>query len=119
MLTHYYAPYFCISLQTQHTLRFSGAQNHHYLLDFLQSVAECYHQDGRGGDLVVDLLKLKVPKLFAVKGGKEEDEAVGRTFSLFLRDYIRKYALKHTFLEKMGVILVSKQNSLVHIYANS
>ena len=78
-------------------------------------MAECYHQDGRAGDLVMDLLKLKVPKLFAVEGGKKEDEAVGRTFSLFLRDYIHKYALKHTFLEKMVVILVSKQNSLVHL----
>ena len=114
MLTHYYAPYFCIFLQTKYT-RFSGAHHHHYLLDFLQSVAECYRQDGRAGDLVVDLLKLNVPKLFAVEGGRAEDEAVGHKFSLFLRDYLYRCALKGTFVEKMGVILVSKPNSLVHM----
>ena len=97
------------------TSRFSGAQHHHYLLDWLKRVANRYCDDGRAGDFVMDLLKLKVPKLFAVEGGRAEDEAVGHKFSLFLRDYLYRCALKGTFLEKMGVILVSKPNSLVHM----
>ena len=76
------------NLHLHNTPRSSGAQHHHYLLDFLQSVAECYHKDGRAGDLVVDLLKLEVPKLFAVEGGSEEDEAVRCEFSRFLQNYI-------------------------------
>ena len=92
---------------THHTLRFSGAQHHHYLLDFLQSVAECYYRDGRAGDLVVDLLKLRVPKLFAVEWGREEDEAVRHMFSAFLRGYISRCAINHTILEKMDIVVVS------------
>ena len=55
---------------------------------------------------MVDLLKLEVPKLFAVEGGREEDETVGREFSAFLRDYISRNALKFTILGKMNIILV-------------
>ena len=86
--------------------RFGGAQNHYYLVDFLKSVAQCYHQDGRAGDLVVDLLKLKVPKLFAVEKEEEKDEKVRRKFSAFLQKYILNYYCKHVH-EKMSKILVS------------
>ena len=97
----------CSSFMSQHnTLRFSGAHHHHYLLDLLQSVAERYHQDGRAGDLLVDLLKLEVPKLFAVEEGEEKDEEVRHKFSEFLRNYIFWCNLKHTTLKKMGHILV-------------
>ena len=91
---------------SQHTPRFSGAQHHHFLLDFFQSVAERYHADGRAGELVVDLLKLKVPKLFAAEGGGVEDEVVAHKFSAFLRDYINRNGLKHTVLGKINIILV-------------
>ena len=92
---------------SQHnTLRFSGAHHHHYLLDLLQSVAERYHQDGQAGDLVVDLLKLEVPKLFAVEEGEEKDEEVCHKFSQFLQNYIFRCNLKHTILKKMRHILV-------------
>ena len=69
-------------------------------------MAERYRGDGRAGELVVDLLKLEVPKLFAMEGGGEEDETVGREFSAFLRDYISRNALKLTILGKMNIILV-------------
>ena len=86
--------------------RFGSAQKHCYLLDFLKSVAQCYHQDGRAEDLVVDLLKLKVPKLFAVEGEGEDDEKVRCEFSAFLQKHILKYYCKHVH-EKMSKILVS------------
>ena len=89
---------------------FSGAHHHRYLLNFLQSVAECYRDDGRAGELVVDLLKLKVPKLFAVEGGREEDEAVRSEFSRFLQNYIH---LDCDILEKMGNITVREPNHQV------
>ena len=69
-------------------------------------MAEHYHGDGRPGELVVDLLKLEVPKLFAVEGGEEEDELVGCKFSAFIREYISRNDLKHTILEKMSIIWV-------------
>ena len=97
-------------LHPHSTPRFSGAHRHHYLLDFLQSVAECYRDDERAGDLVVDLLKLQVPKLFAVEGGREEDEAVRCEFSRFLRKYI---LLECDILEKMSSIMVREPNHQV------
>ena len=102
-------------IQTQHTLRFSGAQNHRYLLDFLNSVAQRYIKDGRAGDLVVALLKLEVPKLFAVEGGGEKDEDVREEFSDFLKNYIFRCKLKCTIHKKMESILVRKQNSCSYL----
>ena len=55
---------------------------------------------------MVDLLKLEVPKLFAVEGGGERDEEVRRKFSAFLQDYINRNGLRHTILEKISIILV-------------
>ena len=71
-------------------------------------MAERYRDDGRAGDLVVDLLKLEVPKLFAVEGGREEDEAVRSEFSRFLRNYILRCDLKLTTLGRMSDIMVRK-----------
>ena len=55
---------------------------------------------------MVDLLKLKVPELFAVERGEERDEEVRHKFSAFLQDYINRNGLRHTILEKMSIILV-------------
>ena len=60
---------------------------------------------------MVDLLKLKVPKLFAVERGREEDEAVAHEFSTFLCNYILRCSLKHTILEKIMDIMVRELNS--------
>ena len=104
----HYAP----SLTPLKPNRFSGAHQHHYLLDFFQSVANCYQRNGRAGDLVVDLLQLKVPKLFAVVRG-EKDEVVRCQFSAFVRDYILRCDLKCTIPGKMSKILVKEPNSCV------
>ena len=69
-------------------------------------MAERYRDDGQAGKLVVDLLMLEVPKLFAVVGGVKEDKAVGREFSTFLQDYNSRCNLRHTILSKMKIILV-------------
>ena len=93
------------NINLHNTPRFNGAHHHHYLLDFLQSVAERYRDDDRAGDLVVDLLKLNVPKLFAVEGGSKEDEAVRCEFSCFLRDYMYIFEcdFQPTIFEKIMV----------------
>ena len=93
--------------------RFSGAQHHHYLLDILKLVANRYRDDRRADDLVTDLLKLKVPKLFAVEQGVEKDEKVRLLFSSFLSGYIHRNVLKHTILMKMNKIMVREANSHV------
>lgn len=54
----------------------------------------------------MDLLRLKVPKLFAEWVGEKKDEAVAHEFSAFLVDYIFQNGLKHAILGKMNVILV-------------
>ena len=96
--------------------RFGGAQHHHYMLNFLKSVAEYYHGDGRAGDLVVDLLKLEVPKLFAVEEGGEKIKAEDHEFSVFLRDYICRCNLKLTILGKMDAILVRNFGDAFSVY---
>ena len=54
----------------------------------------------------MDLLELKVPKLFAVERGRKEDEAVADEFSAFLRNYILRCNLKHTIIKKIMDIMV-------------
>ena len=66
-------------------------------------MAERYRDDDRAGDLVVDLLKLDVPKLFAVEGEREKDEAVCCEFSCFLRNYIVECDLQPIIFEKIMV----------------
>ena len=51
---------------------------------------------------MLDLLQLKVPKLFAVEEGRKEVQ-----FSTFLRSYISRNALKLTILGQIHKILVS------------
>lgn len=93
-------------------LRFGGARNHFFLLDFLQSVAtQGYQADKRQKEFVLDLLQLKVPKLFAVEEGCEDltdymDKEVAKKFTSFLRIFINRNALKHSILIQMTAILV-------------
>jgi len=75
-------------------------------VNFLKSVAQCYDKEGRAGELVIDLLKLEVPKLFAVEGGGEKDKDVRHEFFQFLKNYIFRCKLKHTILKEMRNILV-------------
>ena len=91
--------------------RFGGARNHYFLLDFLKSVSNSYLTEGRQGEFVINLLQLKVPKLFAMEEGSDEiaekeDLEVARRFSLFLRAYINRHALKHSILGQMSTLLV-------------
>ena len=91
--------------------RFGGARNHYFLLDFLTSVASAYLKDKRQKQFVTDLLQLKVPKLFAVEEGEDEevrkeDLQVATKFSAFLKSYILRHALKHSLLNQMTDILV-------------
>ena len=74
-------------------------------------MAQRYIKDGWAGELVVDLLKLEVPKLFAVEGGGEKDDDVRHKFSEFLKNYIFRCKLKHTILKEMNSILVRDPNS--------
>ena len=93
-------------------ISFGGARAHYYLLDFLKSVAEGYLADKRQQEFVMDLLQLKVPKLFAIEEGadetmKKEDATVARKFSTFLRNFINRHALKNSILSQMTALLVS------------
>ena len=90
-------------------MRFGGARNHFFLLDFLQSVATGYLADRRQKEFILDLLQLSVPKLFAVEEGCEdaaEDMEVTKKFTFFLRSFISRHALKHSILTQMTAILV-------------
>ena len=94
-------------------LRFGGARNHYFLLDFLKNVSNIYCTEARPAAFVVDLLQLKIPKLFATEEqgsdddiAEKEDLEVSRRFSYFLRAYINRHALKQSVLSQMFTILV-------------
>ena len=92
-------------------LRFGGARNHFFLLDFLRSVADSYLLDNRQREFISDLMQLNVPKLFAIEEGadeatEKEDMEVGKEFTIFLRNYINRNALKLSILSQMTSLLV-------------
>ena len=92
-------------------MRFGGARNHFFLQDFLLAVAAGYLADKRQTEFVLDLLQLKVPKLFGIEEGgdstaEKDDAEVAKCFSLFLRTFINKHALKRSILNQMTTILV-------------
>ena len=93
--------------------RFGGARNHFFLLDFLKNVSHSYLHEIRQSEFVVDLLQLKVPKLFAMEEGSDEiaekeDLEVARRFTFFLRNYVNRHALKQSILAQMSTLLVRK-----------
>ena len=55
---------------------------------------------------MLDLLHLKVPKLFASVGEGREDSAVQQDLTAFLKDYINRNALKQSILRNMTKIMV-------------
>ena len=92
--------------------RFTGARNHVFLLDFLKSVSCAYVADERQNELILDLLQLTVPELFAVEEGADEsvqqmDMEVARNFSEFLNCYVHRHVQKHFILFHMTTIIVS------------
>ena len=93
--------------------RFGGARNHFFLLDFFKNVSHSYLHEIRQSEFVVDLLQLKVPKLFAMEEGSDEmaekeDLEVARKFTFFLRNYVTRHALKQSILAQMSTLLVRK-----------
>ena len=93
--------------------RWPGARNQFFLLHFLKSVSNSYFTEARPAAFVVDLLQLKVPKLFAVEEesdemAEKEDLEVSRRFCYFLRGYINRHTLKQSLLAQMSTLLVCR-----------
>ena len=92
-------------------VRFGGARNHFFFLDFLRLVASSYVANRRQKEFVLDLLRLSVPKLFAVDEGCDnatemEDKEVAKEFTFFLSSFISRHALKHCIMTQMTAIMV-------------
>ena len=102
--------------------RFIGAENHFFLCSFMEAVGRKYVEDKRSPLFLVDLLQLKVPKLFALEDtnvtGDTTPSEVPRKFSSFIRSYINSNALKSHLLMQMTAILVKKALILCCILLN-
>lgn len=101
--------------------RFSGAHKHHFLLDFIKRVGECYAKDARS-TFVLDILALNVPELFSLpettdKGYSKAVEVQGEV-STFVQTYIRRNSLKTSLLQKMNEILVGIQTCWSDLFYN-
>ena len=90
--------------------RHSGANNHHFLLKFIKSIGTQYVTDKRPHDFILDLLKIDVPKLFALPektdNGYDVAVEVQSNLSTFVQDYIYSNDLKKGLLPRMSKILV-------------
>ena len=94
---------------TYFSYRFSGAHDHYFILNFLQSVAQRYNETGRAKNFVLDLLAIRVSKLFAIEPGEEAAGAeVQKNFKTFLQNFIRRNALKPPLLSNMNIIMVNQ-----------
>ena len=87
--------------------RVPGAQNQHFILNFIKSIGEMYTMDSRSADFILDLLAVKVPKLFAVSYAEcTLDVAVQNEFSIYLHSYIQMNGLKRDMMKSIDKILV-------------
>ena len=92
------------------TCRHSGGHNHRFLLEFIKRVGTHYATDRRPLDFILDLLDIKVPKLFALPEKTDNGYAVAvevqGNLSTIVQDYIYLNALKSGLLQRMSKILV-------------
>ena len=93
------------------TCRYSEAQHHKTLLQFLKSVGDTYQEQGRAKEFVLDLLHLNVSKLFAEsldKSPLQHEGAVGTAmeFSSFLRTYIQNCCIRDGILQDINLVWV-------------
>eukprot|EP00731_Ephydatia_muelleri_P026782 Em0018g882a len=91
--------------------RYSGAHNHHFLLEFIKRVGAHYATDRRPLEFILDLLDINVPKLFALpektdKGYVVAVEVQGN-LSTFVQEYIHLNALTSDLLQRMNKIMSS------------
>eukprot|EP00731_Ephydatia_muelleri_P026808 Em0018g908a len=96
--------------------RHSGGHNHRFLLEFIKRVGTHYATDRRPLDFILDLLDIKVPKLFALPEKTDNGYAVAvevqGNLSTIVQDYIYLNALKSGLLQRMSKILCSISEQL-------
>ena len=94
-------------------ISFAGAVAHGFVVDFLQSVSDCYLERTCPEQFVLDLLQLRVPKLFAES--KKPDTSlttlqspfvVREKFTTNLYEYIYNNNLKEKLQMQMTTIIV-------------
>ena len=76
-----------------------------------------YQESGRAKNFVLDLLAIRVSKLFALEPGEEEQAAgaeVQKNFKTFLQNFIRRNALKLALLSDMNIIMVNRYEWCLH-----
>ena len=94
--------------------RFTDAQHHKFLLDFIRSVALCYKDQDRSKDFILDLLHLDVPGLFVTDAEGSTSTlqsdilsiSVSDEFSNFLAEYIQRNSLQETLLGEVEAVWV-------------
>ena len=94
--------------------RFTDAQHHTFLLEFMKSVGQCYLEQGRACHFMLDLLQLDVPSLFGMESAGSTSSlqsdilatSVPDQFTHFLSDYVQRNALQETILGEVETIWV-------------
>ena len=94
--------------------RFTDAEHHTFLLEFLKSVAQCYLAQGRANHFILDVLQLDVPNLFGTESEGSTSTlqsdilstSVPDQFTHFLSDYVKRNALQEALLSSVETIWV-------------
>ena len=86
--------------------RYPESDSHDFILEFLLTEAAFYAEAGKAGILILDLMKLDVPKLFACP-----PHSTSENFKKNLHSYIFANSLSRELQKSVESIMVSK-----HIY---
>ena len=90
-------------------IRFPGAENHSFILEFLTYVGDHYLSERRPKDFIFHLLSMNIPGLFVVEPGKENHAAsqgVPISFKTILREYIQRNRLSTSVVSHVTAIWV-------------
>ena len=94
------------------THRFSGAQNHGFILEFLIHVSDNYRDERKAKQFVLDLLGMHLNGLFGVEqltGKDHAAQSVPITFQTFLREYIQRNHLTSAIIAHVTAIWVRRE----------
>ena len=100
---HLNEPYWCLFIN-----KLIERCNHRTILMFLKRIAEHYCKESRAHEFILDLISLKVPKLFSTEGKekKEDTQPVAADFTKFLGEFIARKGLKSVVLAHLQHIMV-------------
>lgn len=87
---------------------YPGAKNQGFLIKFIEKVLMSYAESKRQRQIVIHLLDLKIPQMFAVEcSATQTDDYVTENFRCLLKSYVHDHQLQTSIVSNITSMMVS------------